>query len=314
MLFFPFRELTRLRRWNDDAPSKNWSVTLGGAQSSHIDNILNGKTKKPTRETLIQLGIGYDKRFEEIDNLLRYFGQDELDDSDFRILEKISRKRKYNTLITPIYPGALSFAISILSIELMPGNVQLVTNGYPHVAIKEDIDDYSYCSKVWCLKNNENKNHRKLNEKILKKRHSNIKKTLAKNKITHIVCKNCFSSYYNEIDELGKKGILILIEFLKKYDNFNFFISNNCCRFEFHLKYATQEKDDMITIFAGKFSPETCEQLSGEKDIFLPITSFATANENIFKIFQKEFDRLKNDLFIDNKKDCIDYLNSLINK
>ncbi|MEE4359721.1 MAG: hypothetical protein V2I97_24840 [Desulfococcaceae bacterium] len=255
-----------------------------GIPNGYMASLLGGSIQKPGKDKLIQIGLSLYWDIEKINELLAGYGHEEISKKDISFFIKAVENKGVFSGHNPIYPGTLSFAATIMSIERLEGNVRLVTAGYPHVVIGDYSPNYEY-------DNAEKESiYHYIDEFLFDERKDYFFRNLEKYKITHLICRKCFESEIIRRKSENRENLLQtfrrLFECMRHTQNYELKLIENCPKFEFHLREPNHIYEKPITVFAGSLTRHYKTQDSS-------LIGFVNNSQELYDIFLHEFNRLE---------------------
>lgn len=289
---------------------RNQIAALSGLSNTYIKQLENGSFISVRREKLISFGIALSLNLVEIDELLHFFDRTPLSKADIDTFLVLPKRKVKSTALLPLKDG-FPLELSILGAEWLPGRLT-VLNPEPTFCLYPDgFRQYSERLNAAA-----HPLYRELVEAINAERnktfHDNLEKS-RDNYYTQYICKDCLENYVRNCDDPQERKyrrahIQIIINALKQYDNFEFFILGQCPALTFTMKETLSPEDSnrLFIVFWPRHL--TRGKRSGR------LSGFTTDNDVVIENFKQEVEAL-NDTVIDEYRDrnlLLEYLESLI--
>ncbi len=295
------------------AKPRNQVAAISGLSNTYITQLEKGNFINVRREKLISFGVALSLNLNEIDNLLNFFDRTPLAAEDIETFLEMSKCQIKSTALLPLKDG-FPLELFILGAERLDGK-QAVLGPEPTFCLyPEGFRQYSermnaarhplYSELVEAINSERNRVF-----------HQNLEKNSG-NSFVQYICKDCLEDYVQSSNDPKEKAyridhIRLIIEALKKYDNFEFYILNQCPAISFTLKQPekTGGKNDTDRLFIV-FWPRHLN--SGRRSGRL--SGFATDNDVVIQNYREEIESISRTVMEEykNKDSLIEYLKGLI--
>ncbi len=295
------------------AKPRNQIAAISGLSNTYITQLEKGNFINVRREKLISLGVALSLNLNEIDELLNFFDRTPLTVEDIETFLEMSKCQIKSTALLPLKDG-FPLELFILGAERLDGK-QFVLGPEPTFCLyPERFRQYSerlnaanhplYSEIVEAINSERNRVF-----------HQNLEKK-PENSFVQYICKDCLESYAKNSKDPKEKGyridhIRLIIEALQTYENFEFYVLNQCPAISFTLKQTVKsaENNDTDRLFIV-FWPRHLD--SGRRSGRL--SGFATDNDVVIQNYREEIESISRTV-IEEYKDrgnLISYLKGLI--
>ncbi|MEW5723699.1 MAG: helix-turn-helix transcriptional regulator [Thermodesulfobacteriota bacterium] len=258
---------------------RNQVAAFSGLSNTYIQHLENGQIQNVDRKKLIALAVALSLDLDEIDNMLKVFDRASLNEEDIPDFLEASGAPKITSAMLPLHAWFTYELITLIG-ETIPGRLIIVNEAPTANVTPEGFRSYFNKGKL-----NPHPIYFKLIEAVGQKRRRNFIHTLRRYPVEHYICRTCLEAYvrgYADDEEKywKYKHIESLIHVLDKYDNFTFFLTDICPRFNFTLKIPDQAIGENEKLFFQGKAPHS-HLWEKEQELL----GFATENQVVIKNF-----------------------------
>jgi hypothetical protein len=295
------------------AKPRNQIAAISGLSNTYITQLEKGSFINVRREKLICFGVALSLNLNEIDDLLNFFDRTPLATEDIETFLLLSNYQIKSKALLPLKDG-FPLELFILGAERLYGK-QVALGPEPTFCLyPEGFRQYSER-----LNTTSHVLYRELVEAITSERqrlfHRNLEKS-PENSFVQYICKECLEDYLRNSKDPQEKSyrighIKMIIAALQKYENFEFFILNQCPALSFTLKQpgkAGQKNntDRLFIVFWPRHLKHS--RRSGR------LSGFVTDNDVVIQNFREEIESISQTVIekFKNRNRLINYLNRLI--
>jgi transcriptional regulator with XRE-family HTH domain len=307
--------------------STNEVSQLSGLTNSYLAKLTKDQIVSVKRDKLIFLSFALDLPLDEINELLNIYGYLEVSNQpdDVSLFLKAAERRKIVGM-QPLFYN-INFTLLLLKLYIMPGDLVVVNNRLLTSILQKVGAPFT---EIYGISANDI--YKEIEYACTSKRNYYLNILLKNNKLTYLMCQQCFDDYINDACielEAEKKDFRVehlkaLISYIEN-QNYQFKLIDACPKFRFALKYIPKGKKYAThgqnkTFFVGhiKHQPKPTKksdtqakksdtQAIYEKEIY----GFASDSAKLFAHFDDEYNRLlKTHIVIDfpTKNDLVSYI------
>jgi transcriptional regulator with XRE-family HTH domain len=287
--------------------SRNQIAAISGLSNPYIRDLEMGTIANVGREKLIALAIALDLDLSEIDHMLTVFDRARLSRDDIPDFLEASKRCRISAALHPVH-DSYTFDLLLLSAELIAG---------PHVIVST--------RPASCLRTEE---HRWYSEKTLVEKHGIYAELVAEinrerrrrmminlnnHPLEQYVCKKCLQDYIRDCEDPVEKNwrkhhIKNAVNMLKGFENYHFYLVNECASFIFVLKTPASAANESEKLVITVLPPHRIKiRASGL------LAGFATDSQAVILNFKEELRFIKESVIEDylDRGRLIDFLEGL---
>lgn len=264
---------------------RNQLSAISGLNNTYIMDMEKGKFSNVRREKLIALAVALSLSLSETDALLDFFDRAPLDVDDIPTFLSVSDQIRTSSVMMPLI-GDMALGLAQLSAEKHPGDHIVVgpepsyciySTGFRYIAARSALEDHPLYGE--------------LGEALNQARREQLTHRLKRYHFDQYICIHCLEMYVHRFLDAKEKTfrqqhVLNVVNNLKTYNNFHFYLLRICPNTSFSIKLSPSEQDNrddpdilFLVLWAHhRVSHERVGRLSG----------FTTSNQSLIESFKDE--------------------------